>query len=85
MIRPMNTDKVLLNSYAKALRTKSTIITRVAITVNWTIILILEGTIFLIIEITTFPTPITNKTETDITTDASNSAVIARAEHIPKT
>ena len=34
MIRPMNTDKVLLNSYAKALRTKSTIITRVAITVN---------------------------------------------------
>ena len=48
-------------------------------------ILIFEGTIFLIIDITTLPTPITNKTETDITTDASSSAVIARAEQIPNT
>ena len=41
--------------------------------------------IFLIIDITTLPTPITNNTDTDITTDASSSAVIAKAEHIPKT
>ena len=34
---------------------------------------------------TTFPTPITNNTETDITTEASSSAVIARAEQIPRT
>ena len=81
----MKTDRVLLNSYAKALSTKSTIITSVAITVNWTIILIFDGTIFLIIDITTLPTPITNNTDTDITTDASSSAVIAKAEHIPKT
>ncbi|GAK90361.1 hypothetical protein JCM19297_2373 [Nonlabens ulvanivorans] len=38
--------------------------------------------IFLIKEITTLPTPSTKSTEIDITIDAFNSAVIARAEQI---
>ena len=41
--------------------------------------------IFLINEITTFPSPKTNNTETDITIEAFNSAVIANAEQIPNT
>ena len=40
---------------------------------------------FLINEITTFPSPKTNNTETDITIDACSSAVIANAEQIPNT
>ena len=46
---------------------------------------ILDGMMFLINEITTFPTPKTNSTEIDITIDAFNSAVIAKAEQIPNT
>ena len=41
--------------------------------------------IFLIKEITTFPKPNTNSTDTAITIEAFNSAVIAKAEQIPST
>jgi len=64
---------------------KSTIITNEATTTNCTMILIFEGIIFRINEMTTLPTPITKRTEIDITIDAFNSAVIAKAEHIPNT
>ena len=59
--------------------------TSVATTISWTIILILEGMIFLIKEITTFPKPKTNNTDIDMTIEAFNSAVIAKAEQIPNT
>jgi hypothetical protein len=36
-------------------------------------------------EITTLPMPNTNSTDIDITIEASSSAVIANAEHIPST
>src|SRR5690606_7751634 len=69
----------------KALSTWSTKMTRAATTTNWAMILIFPGITFRKREITTLPTPMTKSTDMAMTTDAFNSAVMAKSEQIPNT
>jgi hypothetical protein len=59
--------------------------TRVAITVSWTMILIRGGIDLRRSEIITFPIAVTKTTERAMTTEGSSLAVTASAEQTPKT